>query len=148
MTNDDDERALRDIIDRRGSAFVQQIAQDVEAIDLTIVSNAGIHPIPPELVVGELYIASSGNLDFSTIETVNSEYDNIILRLHEKLVEKRWGRVFLIPFGHTTLCMNIKLAVYRTLRIETIDNFYFGNGRYGVLSRDTRALLASMSVDD
>ena len=70
----DDERILREIIARRGAGFVQSVSQDADVADLTIVSNSGVHPIPTELIVGELYVASSGNLDFSSIETVNAEW--------------------------------------------------------------------------
>lgn len=144
MTSETDADAaiIREIASRRGEAFVRQAARESTSIDLTIVSNLGIHPIPEELVFGELYVASQGNLDYSSIESVNREYDDIIQRLHKKLLEKRWNRVFLFPFGHSTLCMCIKMAVYRTIRIETIDHFYFGNGRYALLERDTRSVLA------
>jgi hypothetical protein len=144
VTNKTDRSTVIEILQRRGREFIQSAiaeSEDTHAGALTIVCNAGIHPIPSDFVFGELYIASKGNLDFSSIETINAAYDQIIIRLHEKLMEKRWKEIYVFPFGHSTLAMNIKLAVYRTLRIETVDIFYFGNGEYGLLKRDTRKLL-------
>ena len=143
---DSDSVAIQNIIARRGTEFVKERLADSNSEDedtLTIVSNAGIHPIPEDYIRGEIYIASTGNLDFSSIETVQIEYDNIIRQLHLKLLEKNWREVYLFPFGHSTLCMAIKLAVFRTLRIETVDIFYFGNGRYDFLRRNTRDTIAS-----
>lgn len=142
MSKDKDLEEIRRIAAQRGTPFVRAALDDASISGpketLTIVSNAGIHPIPQEYVSGELYIASEGNLDFSNIETVAQEYDLIIRDLHKKLLEKGWKKIYLFPFGHSTLCMAIKIAVYRTLRIETVDVFYFGNGRYEYLERDTR----------
>jgi len=112
--------------------------RSVEENTLTIVSNAGMHPIPEDFVFGELFIASSGNLDFSSVDSVNRELDEIILKIKEKLFEKQWTQIYLLPFGHSILSMNIKMAIFRLLRIETIDIFYFGNGKYGLINRDTR----------
>lgn len=146
----DDLEIIRSIAARRGAAFAQRAFQrevaKADALALTIVSNAGVHPVPEEYIVGELYVASEGSFDFSSIETVSEKYDEIILNLHQKLSEKKWEKIYLFPFGHSTLCMAIKIAVYRVLRIETIDIFYFGNGRYDYLDRDTRAVITKGPV--
>lgn len=143
MTPDEEDKiTLRSIIDRRGVEFVKDVLAEEQDNILTIVSNSGVHPVPQEFVFGELYIASTGTLDFSNVRTVNAEIDNIIKALHRKLVEKKWKKIYVIPFGHSVISMNIKLAVYRTLRIETTDVFYFGGGEYGVLDREMRPLLA------
>ena len=136
---DADADLIRDVALRRGEGFVRAslAIREPENV-LTIVANAGVHPVPDEYVFGELYEASRGNLDFSSIESVNREYDSIILNLHSKLVSRIWNKIYLFPFGHSTLSMNIKLAVYRTLRMETIDIFYFGSGNYGLLEREMR----------
>ncbi len=139
----EDAETLQEIVRRQGRDFViseiSKLKNDANV--LTIVSNVGLHPVPEDFVFGELYIASHGNLNFSTVSTVNLEINKVIQTLHAKLIEKNWSEIYLIPFGHSVLSMAIKLAVYRTLRIETNDIFYFGNGDYGVIRRDTRAAL-------
>lgn len=71
---------------------------------MTIVCNEGIHPIPIEFVKGEVYIASSGSLDFSSSESVAVQYEAILSRLSKKLKEKKleqnlhftiWARNFI-----------------------------------------------------
>lgn len=145
---DDDKLLIQEIIKRRGASFVQRsLSQPVEAEDLTIISNGGLHPLPSDYIFGDLYVASEGSLDFSSTESVNREIDSVLGRLQAKLLSRKWGRVYLVPFGHAIISMNIKMAVYRTLRIETTDLFYFGNGEYGVLERDTRKVLIAARRD-
>lgn len=148
MSNFADEELLADLITRRGVAFVQnQIATGVDPMrnELTIVSNAGLHPIPHDYVRGYLHIASEGNLDFTDIESVNRELDKIVLNLKSLLFEKRWTNIYLLPFGHSAISMTIKMTVFRLLRIETVDIFYFGSGKYGYLDRDSRSAILGIS---
>lgn len=140
VSPDEDANIVRKIAQERGRSFVEQALQGngAEADELTIVSNVGVHPLPLEFIKGDLYPASSGSLDFSSAETVNAEIDRIIKNLVEKLKERRWKKIYLLPFGHAVISMNIKMAVFRILRIETIDIFYFGGGEYALIERDTR----------
>ena len=39
---------------------------------LTIVANAGIHHLSAKILRGEIYYASEGNLDFSSIDVVKN----------------------------------------------------------------------------
>jgi len=110
---------------------------------LVIVSNKGLHAVPQEYAVGEIYFASEGEIDCNDVSGANEFIDSAIIRLKDKLLERRWKRVILIPFGHVVLNMAIKMAVFRTLWIETEDVFYFGYNRYGMLQRDTKKILAS-----
>ncbi|WP_152568018.1 hypothetical protein [Sphingopyxis sp. LC81] len=140
VSPDDDVNIVRKIAQRRGRGFIEQALQGdgTEADELTIVSNVGVHPLPLEFIKGELYPASTGSLDFSSTATVNAEIDKIVKNLTEKLKEKRWRKIYLLPFGHAVISMNIKMVVFRVLRIETIEIFYFGDGKYGLIERDTR----------
>ncbi|WP_157081026.1 hypothetical protein [Novosphingobium naphthalenivorans] len=140
MTNISDEQILEDLIQRRGESFVrsQLNVLGVRRKELTILSNAGMHPIPHEYVRGELFTASEGNLDFTDINSVNLELDRIVKRVKEKIFSDNWTNVYLIPFGHSSISLTIKMTVFRLLRIETIDVFYFGEGRYDYLDRDSR----------
>ena len=143
----DDKQCVMEIISKYGVSALKDIILNYEddRLDegvLTIVSNFGMHPIPENFTFGELYIASNGSLDFSNIESVNRELDLIVVNLQKKLFERKWNKIYLIPFGHSVISLNIKMVVFRILRIETIDIFYFGEGKYGAIDRDTRRFLA------
>lgn len=142
--SDYDKNVLERLLDRYGADAVETAIKARAAnhqSELTIVANGGLHPIPSDFVFGRLYIASEGNLDFSNIDAVSIEIDSILRNLRKVLKSERWTKIYLIPFGHAVISMNIKMAVYRTLRIETSDIFYFGEGRYGVLEKDTRRIM-------
>lgn len=141
MSYNEDRDIIKDLVSRRGRDFIFQELSNKEDLVLTIISNVGIHPMPNEYIFGDCFAASEGNLDFSSIESVNNELDKITYRLKAKLFEKKWTKIYLIPFGHSVVSMTIKMTVYRALRIETIDLFYFGEGRYGYLERDSRLSL-------
>ena len=144
-----DRDTIRQIISRNGKKFVEKIVTEESSSDvetLTIICNEGLHPIPKEFIEGEMYVASQGNLDFSSVEAVNDEIDAILFGLKIKLHERPWKKVILIPFGHSVICMNIKMAVYRVLRLETVDLFFFGNGKYGAIERETRSVLIKNSA--
>jgi len=52
-------------------------------------------------------------------------------------------RVYWVPFGPTTLSLQIKILVYRVTSIETIDGLYDGTGGYYELSFSQRGIIAS-----
>jgi len=139
-----DREILRSLLDNYGRDALEDEIKSVDTrmtSELTIIANGGLHPVPSDYIFGELYVASEGNLDFSDINSVNREIDLILFRLRKVLKAHRWSKIYLIPFGHAIISMNIKMAVYRTLRIETADIFYFGEVKYGVLERDTRQIM-------
>lgn len=139
-----DRKKLSLLLDMYGRDAIEAEINSVEtdtATELTIVANAGLHPIPAAFTFGQLYIASEGNLDFSSIKSVDKEIDKILKNLKVILKSRRWRKIYLIPFGHSVISMNIKMAVFRTLRIETSDIFYFGEGQYGILEKDTRKIM-------
>jgi len=107
---------------------------------LTIIANQGLHDIPSRFVHGELHIASSGNLNFENREAIIEQYKEILLKLKQKLSEKEWKKVYLVPTGHSTLALQIKSLVYHVLRIDTIDQFY-SKGDYYEIEVNVRSLL-------
>ena len=107
---------------------------------LTIIGNAGLHTIPKQYLHGDIYEVSAGNLNLATKESTLNEYRRVLIPLAEKLQEKSWKKVYLIPTGHTTLVLQIKLLVYHILRISTIDLFY-SKGSYFELEIDYRHML-------
>jgi hypothetical protein len=110
--------------------------------ELTIVANAGVHHLPDEILRGRVYVASEGNLNFSSIETVHSEYEHVLRNLATVLKSQKWRRIYLIPFGPTTLSLQIKIVVYRVTALETIDWFYDGRGEYFELTFPQRQIIS------
>ncbi len=119
----------------------QEIARDRLGGVLTIICNEGVHHLPENLKRGEIYIASTGNLDFSSVDKVKKQYEQIIIDLSAKLKATQWKAIYLVPFGHSTLCMQLKLLVFRITRLETIDLFYDGKGNYFDLRISQRDLI-------
>ncbi|MBK8809960.1 MAG: hypothetical protein IPN69_04430 [Acidobacteria bacterium] len=111
-----------------------------DELTLTIIANAGVHVIPPKYLRGESYSASHGNMDFSTQEVLLVTYKDILSNLAKKLHEKPWSKIYLIPTGHSTLALQIKLFVYHILRIDTINLFYH-KGEYFELTINHREVV-------
>lgn len=97
---------------------------------LTIVTNVGVHPIPNEWMRGEIFIASRGHLGLGSPVLARRNIKKVLRRLAKKLQEQRYDRIYLLPFSHTVLNMQIKLLVYRIAHIETVDIFHLGGSRY------------------
>src|SRR5258707_15166277 len=114
---------IRKIGEERALKIIQRAVHDNASAEsmLTIVANQGSHHLPDMYLRGMVYVASIGNLDFSSMERVHEQYNEILSRLASVLKSKPWTRIYLIPFGHSTLAMQIKLLVYRITRIETVE---------------------------
>lgn len=108
---------------------------------LTIVVNQGVHNIPDDVVRGELFYASEGNLDFSSREAVHSEFRSVLSNVARKLKSKAWKEIYILPFGPSTLSMQIKLLVYRVTRIESTDLFFMGGSEYFGLEINQREII-------
>jgi hypothetical protein len=80
-------------------------------------------------------------LDFSSIAAVKRQYEEILGGLAALLKKRTWTRIYLVPFGPSTLCMQIKLLVFRVTRLETVDVFYDGRGNYADLEILQRQLI-------
>lgn len=124
---------LGQAIKERGIRRVQQtlrsLISESKGNILTIIANEGRHKIPQRYLRGELFVASRGNIDLSSPEKAKNVILKIISRLNRKLLQRSWSKIYLIPTGHPTLSLQIKLAVYGVTRLNTIDVFYL-NGRY------------------
>ena len=108
---------------------------------LTIIANQGVHHLPKQFVRGEMYVAHEGSFDFSVPERTREQIREVLVRLTTKLKSKPYQTIYLIPFGHSVLSMQIKLLVYRVCHIETIDLFYVGGGEYFDYQEDLRELI-------
>jgi hypothetical protein len=135
------EGLLNEAIAQRGKKRVktalQSLVLESQANILTIIANQGSHKIPAEYLRGEIFVASRGNLDFSSASAIRRQFVAILKKLRGKLQEKHWAIIYLIPTGHPALSIHLKLGVYRISRINTIDIFYY-NGRYFDLDIDVR----------
>jgi hypothetical protein len=109
---------------------------------LTIIANARVHHLPPEFERGVVHVASSGNLDFSSIDSVKAEYEKILRELARVLKSRSWRQIYLVPFGPTTLSLQIKILVFRITSIDTVDLFYDGKGSYHDIVIEQRAIIA------
>ncbi len=114
---------------------------------LTIIANSGVHPIAEDFLKGEVYSASHGNFDVSSKQVIELEFHRILTALGRKLGERSWNEIYLIPTGHPALSAQIKLFVYRILRINTIDLFYT-NGKYYELNIDHRDIVLKSPPTD
>jgi hypothetical protein len=120
--------------------IIDLLAKSDEHDVLTIIVNEGVHPSSPLHNNGEVYIASRGNIDFSSKEVVEKEFVEILIGVAKKLKSKPWKKVYLVPFGPAVLSMQIKLLVYRILYMETIDFLYAGQGDYYDLDINLRII--------
>src|SRR4051794_36496249 len=115
--------SLLNLIERIGEERAYKILSEADrhtvSETLTIIANEGVHHLPDSMRRGHIHVASHGNLDFSTIGTVEAEYVRILSDLAQLLKERTWTNIYLVPFGPSTLSMQIKLLVYRITRIET-----------------------------
>jgi hypothetical protein len=130
------ERKVIDTLEKLG-ALTQP-----HGIDLTIIANSGMHSIPEEFIHGEKYVVSHGNLDLSSPEAIERSYTQVLRSLADRLRERTWRNIFLIPTGPTTLTLQIKLLVYHVTRLSTID-LHYSQGKYFELDFNYRSYLAS-----
>src|SRR5687768_15160737 len=110
--------ALRRAVESVGLKRVREVLQEVadtgrDGDVLTIIVNEGIHVLGAAHRRGEVFSASQGSLDFSNARSIASEYRKALSKTARKLKERSWRRIYIVPFGPTTLAMQIKLLVYR-----------------------------------
>ncbi|WP_205342192.1 hypothetical protein [Denitrificimonas caeni] len=121
-------------------ALIELLSPQGEENILTIISNAGIHPYHELHKRGEVFFASEGSFDFTSGESALAEIDKVLVRVAKKLKEKRWTRVYLVPFGPAPLSLQIKSVVHKILDIETVDVLHIGNGAHVDISINPRSI--------
>lgn len=131
--------AVTEVGKRRALAAIESLIDDSRGDVLTVVANQGTHKIPDRYLRGEIFVASQGNLDFSSAREIKRQFQDILGALRDKLKERAWRKVYLIPTGHPALSIQIKLGIYRISRITTSDVFYY-NGQYFDIDIDIRHL--------
>ena len=123
------------------------VGRESDADTLTLISNAGVHTIPDRYLRGGVYEVSRGDWAVSTAAEVQEELMGLLYNLARKLRSRSWRRVYLVPTGHPVLTVNVKLLVYRLLRINTID-LYYKAGQYLEVEIDHRGLSLQTESDD
>lgn len=131
---------------QRVAETLQALAGSSMPVDeaLTLVANAGVHTIPKAYLRGEVYEVSRGDWLADTRVDLETELNAILERLVRKLRSRRWQTIYLIPTGHPVLTANVKLLVYRILRLNTID-LYHRSGRYIDVQIDHRRLALAVT---
>jgi hypothetical protein len=105
---------------------------------LTIVVNAGQHPLRSVHSRGEVYFASEGLFDYSDQDDVVKQFTKVLQGVSTKLRSKPWKKIYIVPFGPSVLSMQIKLLVYRVLHMETVDVLHIGGDEYLDIKLDQR----------
>lgn len=137
--------AVENFIHKYGeSKLIDALSLENHDNTLTIVANAGVHPYHALHKRGEVFFASEGSLDFSSKESAISEIESVLLRVAKKLKEKRWTRVYLVPFGPAPLSLQIKSLVHKILDIETTDILHIGNGEHVDICINPRTIAAKV----
>jgi hypothetical protein len=136
------DRMLKRLLDRsvkeRGSGAVKKCLRQLLAeenrnrLTLTIIANESLHKVPDKHRHGEVFVASRGNLDFTSQKAVLSSLRVVLTKLKNVLVRKSWKKVYLVPTGHPVLALQIKNLVYHVLRFDTVDLFYSGGQYYEI----------------
>ncbi|WP_196803465.1 hypothetical protein [Thiomonas sp. FB-6] len=134
------EQHSRAEIDR---ALNELVAPEDRPESCTILVNKGLHFFPAHLFVGETFIFSEGSLDLSSAESLESLLISRLKALASFLKSKKWSSVNIIISGHASLCMQVKLAVYRITRIESTDWVFDGAGHYIPLKFSLRSVISS-----
>jgi len=146
------EKKISEYISINGeSALLELISKTTDnknKFELTIIANAGVHPLQDCHKRGEIFIASTGNINFTTSNDATSEIKEILIKVAKKLQSKPWQKVYIAPFGPAILSMCIKSLVYRILNQETIDILHAGDGRHFDIAIDIRNIAVTAGTMD
>ncbi|RGP40940.1 hypothetical protein BPTFM16_01235 [Altererythrobacter insulae] len=104
--------------------------------ELTVVVNFGMHALPEDLLKGDTFFFSEGNVDLDA-ENVDETISLLTKRATRFLRGKVWTDVYLIPSGHPLLVVLATLIVYRVTRVNPTIVYYM-NGEYFEAKLDVR----------
>lgn len=104
--------------------------------ELTVVVNFGMHALPENVIRGDAFYFSEGNVDLSE-DNVDKTISQLTKRATKFLRGKIWSEVYLIPSGHPLLVVLATLIVYRVTRVNPTI-LYYVNGEYFEVKLDVR----------
>lgn len=135
------ERALRVLLEQYPEASVKsalnRISRESAKKELTIIVNFGMHALPEDILKGETFFFSEGNVDLSA-EGVKNTVELLSRRAVRFLRGKIWNKVYLVPSGHPLLVAMATLIVYRVTRLSP-NILYYVDGEYREVELDVRA---------
>jgi len=138
-------RAVRKVGRERVAEHLSRLASEGDDSVLTIIANEGVHPLPEQYHRGQVFVASQGSMDFSSSTSIRREYEKVLRRTAKKLQEQPWRTVYIVPFGPSTLSMQLKLLVYRICGIESIDLAHLGQNVRVDIKLDLRKIANAAS---
>ena len=137
------------LVETHGLADVKAAIKRVEVRspkELTVVVNSGMHSIPVDVLRGEVFLFSDGQVDL-TIENAEKSLDDLIKRAHAFLSQRNWNKVFLIPSGHPLLVVAATLVTFRATRVDPVVVAYLGSEGYIDFDSRVRERVFSKSKD-
>ena len=107
------------------------------ARSLTVIVNFGMHALPEDILRGDVFFFSEGNVDLSA-ENVQSTMTGLSKRALKYLRSKIWENIYIVPSGHPALVVLATLVVYRVTRINPTVVYYL-DGKYNDVKFDVRS---------
>lgn len=119
---------LKDYTKRDIQLAIDRVSLRAEERTLTVVVNFGMHALPENVMRGDNFYFSEGNLDLSR-NGVNATISDLTKRSVKFLRKKVWNKIYIIPSGHPLLVSLCTLIVYRVTRISPVIVYYV-DGEY------------------
>lgn len=125
--HEDVDKVLRDLLESYPPSVIKsslnRISRQSHNNELTVVVNFGMHALPEEILRGDVFFFSEGNVDISS-DGVKETVELLSKRAVKYLRRKTWNKVNVIPSGHPLLVAMATLIVYRVTRISPTVVFY------------------------
>lgn len=139
--HEDVDKTLRELLESYPPSVIKsslnRIFRQSHNNELTVVVNFGMHALPEEILRGDVFFFSEGNVDISS-DGVKETVELLSKRAVKYLRRKTWNKVNLIPSGHPLLVAMATLIVYRVTRISPTVVFYV-DGDYRDVELNVRA---------
>ncbi|WP_146173259.1 hypothetical protein [Sphingomonas faeni] len=121
---------------RQVEAALSRVTEEELSGELTFVVNAGMHALPVDILKGETFYFSEGNVDLSQ-ENVKETVKELSKKAVKFLRSRVWTKIYIIPSGHPLLVTLATLVVYRVTRVNPII-LYYVDGAYREVAIDVR----------
>ena len=123
---------LSRLVERHGIDLVKKAIKKLEKSprrELTVIVNSGMHSIPEDVIRGDVFVFSEGQVDL-TGDGIDRVLDALIKRAHSFLSGGNWNKVYIIPSGHPLLVVVATLVTFRSTRIDPVIVAYLGSENY------------------
>lgn len=117
---------------------------DVSQRGCTILVNRGVHHFPDYIFrFPDVFVVYDGSGNLEDEREFSEFVENKLSELAFFLKEKKWSKIDIVISGHSSICMQVKMLVYRVTHIDSTDWVYNGKGQYFPLRIPFRALVTS-----